>query len=170
MPSTLSIVRNVFTEPEERTTAVGIWSGMGAAGFALGPVVGGLLLDHFWWGSVFLINVPVMALVLVAGARWCCPSRATRAPDGSTCRACCCRSAGVVAVVYAIKEAAHTGLEHADVPAAGVVGVALLVAFGWRQTRVPEPLIDVRLFRRRGVLRVDRHEPAGDVRDVGDDR
>ncbi|SDL65427.1 MFS transporter, DHA2 family, multidrug resistance protein [Nonomuraea maritima] len=148
MPSTLSIVRNVFTEPGERTAAVGIWSGMSAAGFAVGPVVGGLLLDHFWWGSVFLINVPVMALVIIGGLLVLPESRN---PDAGRIDvpSVLLSFGGVVAVVYAVKEAAHTGLEHADVPAAGVAGVALLVAFGWRQTRVPEPLIDVRLFRRR---------------------
>src|SRR3954451_15952784 len=67
MPSTLSLVRNVFTDPRQRTTAVGIWSIVSAIGFALGPIIGGALLDDFWWGSVFLINLPVVALILIAG-------------------------------------------------------------------------------------------------------
>ncbi|MGP3918321.1 DHA2 family efflux MFS transporter permease subunit [Nonomuraea sp. 10N515B] len=148
MPSTLSIVRNVFTEPAERTTAVGIWSGMSAAGFAVGPVVGGLLLDHFWWGSVFLINVPIMLLVL-AGGILVLPE--SRNPDAGRLDllSVVLSFAGVVSVVYAIKEAAHKGIEHADVLVAGVGGVALLALFAWRQTRLAEPLIDVRLFARR---------------------
>ncbi|NUT38801.1 MAG: MFS transporter [Thermoactinospora sp.] len=148
MPSTLSIVRNVFTEPGERTAAIGIWSGMSAAGFAVGPVVGGVLLDHFWWGSVFLVNVPIMVLVLVGGFLVLPESRnpgAGRIDAASVVLS----FAGVVTAVYAIKEAAHQGLGHADVLAAAAIGAACLGLFGWRQTRLAEPLIDVRLFRRR---------------------
>ncbi|MEU8363044.1 MFS transporter [Nonomuraea sp. NPDC048882] len=148
MPSTLSIVRNVFTDPGERTAAVGIWSGMSAAGFAVGPVVGGLLLDHFWWGSVFLINVPIMALVLVGGIVVLPESRN---PDAGRIdlASVALSFTGVVSTVYAIKEAAHKGLEHADVLGAGAAGIGLLALFVWRQTRLAEPLIDVRLFARR---------------------
>lgn len=64
MPATLSIVRHIFTEPHERSLAIGIWSAVAAGGAAVGPLVGGLLLEYFWWGSVFLINVPVVMLVL----------------------------------------------------------------------------------------------------------
>ncbi|WP_344472423.1 DHA2 family efflux MFS transporter permease subunit [Nonomuraea monospora] len=148
MPSTLSIIRNVFTEPAERTAAVGIWSGMSAAGFAVGPVVGGLLLDHFWWGSVFLINVPIMAVVVVTGFLVLPESRN---PDAGRIDlvSVVLSFTGVVTVIYAVKEAAHQGVGHADVVAAGVAGVALLALFVWRQTRLAEPLIDVRLFARR---------------------
>ncbi|TDC88459.1 MFS transporter [Nonomuraea deserti] len=148
MPSTLSIVRNVFTEPGERTAAIGVWSGMSAAGFAIGPVVGGVLLDHFWWGSVFLINVPIMLLVLVGGALVLPESRnpgAGRLDLPSVVLS----FSGVVTAIYAVKEAANKGLGHTDVAAAGVAGVLLLAIFVWRQTRLAEPLIDVRLFRRR---------------------
>jgi DHA2 family multidrug resistance protein-like MFS transporter len=148
MPSTLSIVRNVFTDPGERTAAIGIWSGMSAAGFAVGPVVGGVLLDHFWWGSVFLINVPIMALVLVLGLLVLPESRNPEA-GRIDLPSVVLSFAGVVTVVYAVKEAAHKGVEHADVLGAGVGGVALLAFFVWRQTRLAEPLIDVRLFARR---------------------
>ncbi|MEU8317785.1 MFS transporter [Nonomuraea sp. NPDC048881] len=147
MPSTLSIVRNVFADPRERTAAIGIWSGMSAAGFALGPVVGGVLLDHFWWGSVFLINVPIMALVLVCGFLVLPESRG---PAGRVDGPSVVLSfAGVVTAVYAVKEAAHQGLVHADVLGAAVVGAVCLVLFVRRQGRLATPLIDVRLFRRR---------------------
>ncbi|MGI5269771.1 MFS transporter [Nonomuraea sp. CA-218870] len=148
MPSTLSIIRNVFTEPAERTTAVGIWSGMSAAGFALGPVVGGLLLDHFWWGSVFLINLPIMALIVVAGVR-VLPESRNPSPGRIDLLSVALSFAGIVAVIYAVKEAADKGLAHVDVPVAGLLGVGCLLAFVLRQTRLAEPLIDVRLFRRR---------------------
>ncbi|MEV0596648.1 MFS transporter [Nonomuraea cavernae] len=148
MPSTLSILRNVFTDPGERTAAIGIWSGMNAAGFALGPVVGGLLLDHFWWGSVFLINLPIMALVLVGGILVLPESRNPDA-GGIDLPSVALSFTGIVAVIYAIKEAAHDGLGQGDVQVAGVLGVACLAYFLWRQTRLTDPLIDVRLFRRR---------------------
>ncbi|MFI6742390.1 DHA2 family efflux MFS transporter permease subunit [Nonomuraea sp. NPDC050451] len=148
MPSTLSIVRNVFTDPGERTAAIGVWSGMSAAGFAIGPVVGGLLLDHFWWGSVFLINVPIMLLVLAGGILVLPESRNPHAGRIDLVSVVL-SFAGVVTAVYAVKEAAHKGLEHADVLAAGAAGVLLLGLFVWRQVRLPDPLIDVRLFRRR---------------------
>jgi MFS transporter, DHA2 family, multidrug resistance protein len=148
MPSTLSIIRNVFTEPGERTAAVGIWSGMSAAGFAVGPVVGGLLLDHFWWGSVFLINVPIMLLVLIGGILVLPESRNPHAGRLDLVSVALSFT-GMVSVVYAIKEGAHKGVEHTDVLVAGVAGVVLLGLFGWRQTRLAEPLIDVRLFTRR---------------------
>ncbi|GAA4058031.1 MFS transporter [Nonomuraea soli] len=140
MPSTLSIIRNVFTDATERTTAIGIWSGMSAAGFAVGPVVGGLLLDHFWWGSVFLINVPIMAAVLIGGWLVLPESRnenAGRIDLASVLMSC----AGIVGVIYAVKEGSYGWIF------AG--GLALLTLFVWRQTRLAEPLIDVRLFRHR---------------------
>ncbi|MFG3442690.1 MFS transporter [Nonomuraea sp. NPDC047897] len=148
MPSTLSIIRNVFTDAGERTAAIGIWSGMSAAGFAVGPVVGGLLLDHFWWGSVFLINLPIMAVVFVAGLLVLPESRN---PDAGRIDllSVVLSFTGVVAVIYAVKEAAHKGVEQVDVPVAAVLGVACLAWFGLRQVRLAEPLIDVRLFRRR---------------------
>ncbi|WP_433439099.1 MFS transporter [Nonomuraea sp. CA-141351] len=148
MPSTLSIVRNVFTEPGERTAAIGIWSGMSAAGFAVGPVVGGLLLDHFWWGSVFLINVPIMLLVLAGGILVLPESRNPHAGRIDLVSVAL-SFAGVVTAVYALKEGAHKGAGHADVLVAGVAGVLLLGLFVWRQARLAEPLIDVRLFTRR---------------------
>ncbi|MFB9203896.1 DHA2 family efflux MFS transporter permease subunit [Nonomuraea spiralis] len=148
MPSTLSIVRNVFTDPGERTAAIGIWSGMSAAGFALGPVVGGVLLDHFWWGSVFLVNVPIMVLVLVAGFL-VLPESRDPAPGRLDVPSVVLSFAGIVTAVYAVKEAAHQGPAQADVLVAAVVGVVCLGLFVRRQTRLADPLIDVRLFRRR---------------------
>ena len=80
MPATLAIIRSSFADPRERAWALGIWSGVAAGGMALGPVIAGLLLEHFWWGSVFLINVPVMAVALVA-TLWVIPRSARRAAN-----------------------------------------------------------------------------------------
>jgi DHA2 family multidrug resistance protein-like MFS transporter len=143
MPSTLSLTRNVFTDAKERTAAVGIASGIGALGVGLGPIIGGALLDHFWWGSVFLINVPIMAVVLVAGMIVLPESRPGRLDVPSVPLSI----AGVLGVVYAITEAGHSGVMHTKVGVGLAIGVIGLVAFVWRQNRLAEPLIDVRLFR-----------------------
>ncbi len=85
-PSTLSLIRNMFHDPGQRTVAIGVWISSYSVGAAIGPLVGGILLEHFWWGSVFLVGVPVMAL-LRRPAPHCCPSSGTRRRDGSTSRA-----------------------------------------------------------------------------------
>ena len=91
MPSTLSVLSNIFPE-EERGQAISVWSGVGGTFTAVGPLVGGLLLAHFWWGSVFLVNVPVVIVALVLVARWV-PRRATRRRHRSTAGARCCGGA-----------------------------------------------------------------------------
>ncbi|WP_214106401.1 MFS transporter [Acrocarpospora catenulata] len=146
MPSTLSIVRNVFTNPKERTAAVGLWSSVSALGFAVGPVVGGLLLDHFWWGSVFLINVPITAGLLLGGLLVLPESRNPRSRPLDLVSVPL-SMAGVIGLVYALKAAAHDGLGHPGFWISAAIGLTAMVVFVRRQTRLAEPLIDVRLFR-----------------------
>ncbi len=148
MPSTLSLVRNVFTDAKERTSAVGIWSSVTAVGFALGPVVGGALLNHYWWGSVFLINLPVMAVIFIAGLAVLPESRNPR-PGRIDLVSVPLSAAGVLGLIYALKEAAYDGVGQTQVAVAAAIGIVALVVFVLRQTRLAEPLIDVRLFRRR---------------------
>jgi DHA2 family multidrug resistance protein-like MFS transporter len=128
---------------------MGISGGVAAGGFALGPVVGGPLLDHFWWGSVFLINVPVMALVLAAGSVLLVESR-NPAPGPIDWRSVPLSGLGVVATVYALKTAARDGLDRPEVWICGALGVAFLVRFVVRQRRVAHPLVDIALLRSRG--------------------
>jgi MFS transporter, DHA2 family, multidrug resistance protein len=148
MPSTLALIRNLFHDPRERSLAVGIWGAAASAGAAVGPVVGGFLLEHFWWGSVFLINLPVMAALLLVGVKLIPESR-NPDPGPWDLISVALSLIGMVSVVYAIKETAVHGAG-ADSAAAAVIGIAALVWFVRRQLTLPAPLLNVRLFRHRG--------------------
>jgi len=148
MPSTLALIRNIFPDPRERSLAVGIWGAMASAGAAVGPVVGGFLLEHFWWGSVFLINLPVMAVLVLVGAKLLPESR-NPDPGPWDLPSVGLSMVGIVAVVYAVKELAAYGPRW-DIAAAAVVGLAALFAFVRRQLRLAYPLLDMRLFRHAG--------------------
>lgn len=146
-PATLALIRGIFTDQRQRSIAVGIWASTFSAGAALGPVVGGVLLEHFWWGSVFLINIPVM-VVLVAGGIVLLPEHRDPRPGPWDLPSVALSMVGMIGVVYAIKEG-FAGLSHGiggDVLIAGVLGAAALTLFVRRQLRLPHPLIDVRLF------------------------
>jgi len=146
MPSTLSIIRNLFTDPAERTRAVAVWAAMATAGAALGPLVGGVLLEHFWWGSVFIINLPVMAILLVFGWLWL-PETRDPSPGPFDLVSALLSAVGVVPLVYAIKEVALAGPSWSAL-AAGAVGVLGLWLFVRRQRSSAHPMIDVALFRK----------------------
>lgn len=148
MPTAAAILRNVFSDGKERSTAIGVWSAMSASGFALGPVVGGLLLDHFWWGSVFLINVPVMLVVLVAGLVVIPESRNPEAGPIDVLSVVL-SFVGIIALIYGIKTAAHDGVGELKALAGLALGVLGLGLFIRRQTRLASPLMDLRLFRSR---------------------
>jgi DHA2 family multidrug resistance protein-like MFS transporter len=148
MPSTLALIRNIFHDARERSLAIGIWGAAASAGAAVGPVVGGFLLENFWWGSVFLINLPVMAVLVVVGVKLLPESKDPR-PGPWDLPSVALSLVGMVAVVYAVKEAAVHGFRW-DIAAAAVVGVAALYWFVRRQRALPSPLLDMRLFRHRG--------------------
>ncbi|MFF1733403.1 MFS transporter [Streptomyces sp. NPDC058247] len=148
MPSTLALIRNIFTDPRERSLAVGIWGAAASAGAAVGPVVGGFLLEHFWWGSVFLINLPVMAVLVLVGIKLLPESKNPVAGPWDLISVVL-SLVGMIGVVYAVKEAAAHGLGW-QVPASGVLGLAALTWFVRRQLTLPAPLLDMRLFRHRG--------------------
>ncbi|MEY9945173.1 MFS transporter [Kitasatospora sp. GAS1066B] len=148
MPSTLSLIRALFPDARERARAIGIWGATATAGAAAGPLVGGLLLEHFWWGSVFLLNLPLVALLLVLGG-WLLPESRNPEPGRFDLPSVFCSMAGLIAAVYAIKEAAAHGVARWDVPLAAVLGVLGLWLFVRRQLRLTAPLLDVRLFADR---------------------
>ena len=144
-PSTLSLIRNMFVDAHQRTVAIGIWVTSYSVGAVIGPVLGGLLLEYFWWGSVFLLAVPVMVLLLVAG-----PILLPEFRDPDAGRLDLVSAAmsllAVLGIIYGLKRFAAEGLSW--VPLLTVLGgLAIGVAFVARQQRLADPLIDLRLFR-----------------------
>ncbi|MEU1178355.1 MFS transporter [Streptomyces sp. NPDC005820] len=148
MPATLALIRNLFHDPRERSLAVGIWGATASAGTAVGPIVGGFLLEHFWWGSAFLINLPVMVVLVLVGLRTL-PESKNPDPGPWDLISVALSLIGMIAVVYAVKEAASHGLTGESL-AVAVLGLAALHGFVRRQLTLPRPLLDMRLFRRRG--------------------
>ncbi|MET7488025.1 MFS transporter [Streptomyces sp. NPDC005538] len=148
MPATLALIRNLFHDPRERSLAVGVWGATASAGTAVGPVAGGFLLEHFWWGSVFLINLPVMAVLVLVGVKTL-PESKNPNPGPWDLLSVILSLVGMIATVYAVKEAATHGFT-ATTATAGLLGVAALYGFVRRQLTMPVPLLDMRLFRNRG--------------------
>ncbi|MFD7964453.1 MFS transporter [Streptomyces zaomyceticus] len=148
MPATLSILRAVFPDRRERATAIGVWTAVAAIGAATGPVLGGFLVEHYWWGSVFLINIPLMALILPLGRRLLPESRGTADGPWDVLGALMA-AAGVLGCVLGVKRAG-AGDPILALPTAGplLLGAVLLVLFVRRQKRRTHPLIDIRLFSR----------------------
>lgn len=144
MPSTLSIIRNVFEDPRQRTTAIAVWSAGATGGAAMGPLVGGALLEHFWWGSVFLINIPVM-LVLLIGGIFILPESKNPAGGRIDLLSAVLSMASVIPLVYAIKHFVGNGFD-LTVVAGLVVGITAVVLFIRRQRRLADPMIDLSLF------------------------
>ncbi|MFG3383371.1 MFS transporter [Streptomyces sp. NPDC047999] len=148
MPATLSILRAVFPDRAERATAIGIWTAVAAVGAATGPVLGGFLVENFHWGSVFLINIPLMALVLPVG-RWLLPESRGGSDGPWDVVGALAAAGGVLGVVLGVKRLG-AGAALLDPAAALSVGAGcvLLALFVRRQKRRPHPLIDMRMFAR----------------------
>ena len=146
MPSTLSVLTNSFRDPKERAKAIGVWAAVSGLGIVFGPMAGGWLLDHFWWGSVFLVNVPV-TIVGILASRWLVPeSRDTSAPRIDVPGAVL-SFIGLASIVWAIIEAPSHGWSSTSVVGALCVGGAVLGAFGWWETRTSHPMLDMAFFR-----------------------
>jgi DHA2 family multidrug resistance protein-like MFS transporter len=148
MPSTLALITGMFADPRQRGLAVGVWMSCFMAGTAVGPVVGGALLERFWWGSAFLIGVPVMVLLLALGPVLLPEQRDPGRPGRLDLASVALSLGAVMPVVYGVKELARDGV--ATVPVAALVAGALAGAvFVRRQLRLADPLLDLGLFRRR---------------------
>ena len=146
MPATLSILVNVFTEPRQRRRAIAYWSLMNAAGGFVGPVTGGLLLRHFWWGSCFLVNVPVVAVALLLGRRLVPTSRDPNATTFDLPGAAL-SSAGLAALLWAIIEGPARGWSDPMIIGAFAGAVVLGTAFVVRELHVAQPMLDVAALR-----------------------
>lgn len=145
-PSTLSLIFNMFRDPKQRSAAVGVWISAFSAGGAIGPVLGGVLLEYFWWGSVFLLALPVMALLLVLGPRVLPEFKNPNAGRLDLLSAAMSLVA-VLSIIYGFKETAQDGFGLAPL---GFILCGLVVGglFARRQLTLADPLIDLRLFRR----------------------
>ena len=146
-PSTLSLIFSMFLDPRQRSVAIGVWIAGFSAGGAVGPVLGGVLLERFWWGSVFLLAVPVMGLLLVLGPRLL-PEY--RDPDAGRLdpASAALSLVAILAVVFGLKQIAQDGI--GGVPAASILaGIVVGVVFVRRQRRLDDPMIDLALFHNR---------------------
>jgi DHA2 family multidrug resistance protein-like MFS transporter len=147
-PSTLSLIRNMFLDPRQRTVAISVWITSYSIGGAIGPLIGGVLLQSFWWGSVFLISVPVMLLVLIVGPRLL-PEYRDPSPGRLDLASAAMSLTAVLSVIYGLKQIAEDGLSLASMIVVGA-GIVIAILFGRRQLQLDVPLVDLRLFREPG--------------------
>jgi MFS transporter, DHA2 family, multidrug resistance protein len=148
IPATLAIIRQVFDVDRERAIAVGVWSAVAAGGAAVGPVAGGLLLEHFWWGAVFLINLPLAAASIIL-VQTLLANRPAKDKEPWEPVSPILGIVGVVGLVYAVKAIAHRGAPLWEASVAGAVGMAALAWFIRRQLNSSAPMLDLNLFRER---------------------
>lgn len=146
MPSTLSLLRSIFTHRDQRRLAIAVWASMFSAGAALGPIVGGILLEHFSWGSVFLLSVPVLVPLLVFAPLLVPESRDPR-PGRIDPVSIALSMLTMIPVVYAIKEVAVHGVGWLPLVLV-IAGVGFGVVFVRRQLAAEVPMLDMRLFGR----------------------
>jgi EmrB/QacA subfamily drug resistance transporter len=145
-PSTLSLIANIFTERAERAKAIGLWGATTGVGVAVGPIIGGWLLERFWWGSIFLFMVPVAAVVAALVA-WAVPSSKDPSTPPIDWRGLALSSAGMAILVFSIIQAPTWGWGSAATVATLAGGVAILAVFVALEQGMTHPMLDVRLFR-----------------------
>ncbi|MGV9449663.1 MFS transporter [Streptomyces sp. NPDC003635] len=147
LTTTLAVAMQIFA-PEEHPKAIGIWSAVNALGFACGPLIGGFMLNHFWWGAIFLINLPVAALGLVAVVALVPESKNPRG-DRPDLLGALLSTIGMASLVYAIISGPEHGWTSGRVLATGTVAVVVLAVFAYWESRIPYPMLDLHFFRDR---------------------
>ncbi|MFE0519401.1 MFS transporter [Streptomyces sp. NPDC058954] len=147
LTTTLAVAMQIFT-PEEQPRAIGIWAAVNALGFAAGPLLGGFMLDHFWWGAIFLVNLPVVALALVAVVVLVPESRNPRG-DRPDLLGALLSTIGMAALVFAIISGPEHGSTSGRVLSTAAVAVLFLGAFAYWESRIPYPMLDPHFFRDR---------------------
>jgi DHA2 family multidrug resistance protein-like MFS transporter len=145
MPSTMALIRNLFHDPDQRRIAIAVWINSFVIGGSIGPILGGIVLEHFWWGAVFLINVPVMLLLLILGPILLPESRDPN-PGTLDIASAVMSLVAMLSVIYGVKRFAQDGITLAPMIAT-VLGAAMWIAFVFRQRHLVHPLIDVELFK-----------------------
>ncbi|WP_432976940.1 MFS transporter [Dactylosporangium sp. CA-233914] len=148
MPSTMALIRNLFPDPKRMGVAIGAWFSCFMGGMTLGPLVGGLLLEHFWWGSAFLLGVPFMVVLLVAGPLLLPEYRPQHPGHRLDLPSVGLSLAAILPVIYGLKSLARDGLDVVPLVAIAA-GIAFGVVFVRRQRALPDPLLDLRLFASR---------------------
>ncbi|MEU8901220.1 MFS transporter [Nocardia sp. NPDC048505] len=146
LPSSLALISSLFPDSRRRAAAIGVWTAFFAGGSAVGPIIGGLLLHHFWWGSVFLINLPVLLVLLVAGP-FLLPEHRSEALGPLDLPSVVLSIGGILPLIYAVKHAAAEGID-AEALVLALIGATLLTLFLRRQRHLAEPLLDLKLFTR----------------------
>ncbi|WP_141313446.1 MFS transporter [Streptomyces spinoverrucosus] len=145
LTTTLAVAMQIFA-PEEHPKAIGIWSAVNALGFATGPLIGGFMLDHFWWGAIFLINLPVVVLGLVAVVALV-PESKNPQGDRPDLLGALLSTIGMASLVFAIISGPEHGWTSGQVLASGGVAVVVLGLFAWWESRIPYPMLDLHFFR-----------------------
>ena len=145
-PATLAILTNVFRDPVERAKAIGAWSGVVGVAVALGPISGGVLLKHFWWGSIFLVNLPIALTAIVLGAKYIPDSRDSETPPLDFA-GFALSIAGVFALVFTTIQAPEHGWASAQTLGGYAIGIAMLIALVNVELRKAHPMLDVSVFK-----------------------
>ncbi|MCP4647766.1 MAG: MFS transporter, partial [bacterium] len=146
MPSTLSILTATFRDPKERPKAIAIWVAAFPLGMGSGPLISGALLDHFWWGSVFVINIPVVIFALIGGYFFVEESKDEKSRKADI-PGVILSIAGLFALVYGIIRAGEESWSDGVVLISLGVSVVLLAAFAWWQSYNPNPMLPLKFFR-----------------------
>lgn len=147
-PTTLSLITNIFADPVKRAKAIGLWAAMVGVGVAAGPISGGWLLEHFSWGSVFMVNVPIAVVAIIGGVLFVPTSRDPSAPPVDL-PGLVLSSIGITALVYTVIEAPNWGWGSLHTAAGFAVAVVVLTAFALWERHTPHPMLDVSVFANR---------------------